>query len=62
MSELAMTECPGCGVGPEDECVPGCPATGLERVGWTREQAADILAGRFPRYVEDGSAEPVPGW
>lgn len=63
--------CPGCHVGPDDECEAGCPATGLERIGWTREQAADILAGRFPHsnpagihlvwdvsYLVDGVPKP----
>ncbi len=47
-----MTRCPGCHVGPEDECEAGCPATLLVRIGWTAEQAADILEGRPPRGPE----------
>ena len=41
--------CPGCHVGPDDECEAGCMATRLEAIGWSRDQARDILEGKLPR-------------
>lgn len=52
-----MTGCPGCHVGPEDECEAGCPASLLVRLGWTPEQAEDILSGRWPRRGPDLNLE-----
>ena len=46
-----MKSCAGCGVGPDDECEPGCVATVLVRVGWSAEQAEDILLGKMPRHI-----------
>jgi len=46
-----MKSCAGCGVGPDDECEPGCVASVLVRVGWTPEQAEDILSGKVPRHI-----------
>lgn len=42
---MTITPCAGCHVGPDDECIPGCPATLLVNVGWSPERAAEILAG-----------------
>lgn len=51
---MKSSPCPGCHVGADDECEAGCPATTLVLIGWTPEQAEDILAHRIPRHVEDG--------